>query len=352
MGRAPAVVRTEASRNARSRAVTAVASRPELLVVYGVLVGLACLGFAVSSNFFTSFNLTSIAGAAPPLALAALGETFVMIAGGIDLSIGALMSLTSVVAAMYLNGADGRLPMAIVICIGIGVATGLVNGFIVVFLRVQPIIATLGTLSILEGLTLLRTNTPAGLVSPLLSRVIYNRVGPVPEAVILLAVVFAVAFVLLQKTSYGMHVYSVGGDEEAARLSGVSVRRVKMSTYVISGIAGSCAGLFLLARLEIGDPTSGQPFMLLAIVAAAIGGTNIFGGRGRIVGTLGGVLIVTALGNVLNLMGVSSYPQQLINGLLIIVVVALYSIRVWHPGSRRPEGEEESEEQPQVKSDG
>jgi ribose transport system permease protein len=303
-----------------------VLGRRDVLVVYSVLGLMVALGRALSPNFLTSFNVQNVIGAAAPLALVAVGQTFVILTGGIDLSVGSTMSLTTVVAAIYMNGSDSRLAVGALMCIGIGAGLGLVNGLFVTVLKVEPIIATLGMMSIVQGLTFVRSMTPAGLTPPLLQQLIYGNVSFMPKPAIVIVAAFAAALFVLRKTRYGMRVYALGGGEESTRLSGVSTSRVKLSVYVLSGIFAALAGLLLAGRLGQGDPLAGQVFMLTSIAVVAIGGSSLFGGRGGLAGTLAGVLILTILGNLLNLEGVASYPQQLITGLLIIVVVALYSI--------------------------
>ena len=322
-------MRTELGRGGRSRQRRPagwISARRDVIVVYLVFGLMVALGGILSPDFLTSFNVQNVIGAAAPLALVAIGQTFVILTRGIDLSVGSTMSLTTVVAAIYMNGSDSRLLGGALMCIGIGAGLGLVNGLVITVLRVQPIIATLGMMSIVQGLTFVRSMTPAGLTPPFLQQQIYGKVGSLPKSAIVIAVAFALALFVLRKTRYGMHVYALGGAEESTRLSGVSTFRVKLSVYVLSGIFAALAGLLLAGRLGQGDPLSGQVFMLTSIAVVAIGGSSLFGGRGGLAGTLAGVLILTMLGNILNLEGVSTYPQQLITGLLIIVVVALYSV--------------------------
>lgn len=297
----------------------------EVFAVYGALVLLLILGAVLSPSFLSSFNLQSIIQAAAALALVSIGQTFVVLTGGIDLSVGSMMSLTTVLAAFAMNGSDGRLLSAVVLSIAVGIGIGLANGLAVTALRVSPIIATLGMMSVIQGLTFARSMRPGGIVAPWLTGVAYGQVGPVPTAAFVIAAAFVLAAVVLRRTRYGQHVYAVGGSEEVARLSGIATQRVKLSVYVVSSVCSALAGLMLTSRLGQGDPLSGQAFMLTSVAAVAIGGTSLFGGRGGVSGTLAGVLILTVLANALNLRGISTYPQQLITGLLIIGVVAIYS---------------------------
>jgi ribose transport system permease protein len=303
-----------------------ISSHRDVLVVYGVVLGMVLGGRVLSPQFLTSFNVQSMVAAAAPLALVAVGQTIVVLTGGIDLSVGSIMSLTTVVAAIQMNGSDSRLLPAILMCTAIGAGLGLVNGLAITVLRVEPIIATLGMMSVIQGLTFVRSMTPAGLSPPFLQSLVYENIGPVPKSTLVIAGAVALGLLILRLTRFGKHVYAVGSSEHAARLSGVHTARVKVAAYLLSGVFAALAGVMLQARLGQGDPLSGQVFMLTSIAVVAIGGTSLFGGRGGVAGTLGGVFILTMLANLLNLEGVQTYPQQLITGLLIISVVALYSV--------------------------
>jgi ribose transport system permease protein len=303
-----------------------VLSKRDLIVVYAVVVGMVSVSSVLSPNFLTTFNVQTIVASAAALALVSIGQTFVVLTGGVDLSVGSVMSLVTVTSAIYMNGHDSRLPVGALICIAIGAGLGLVNGLAVTLLSVEPIIATLAMMSVVQGLTFLRSMTPAGLTPPFLQNLIYQEVGPIPKALFVILIAFALGTFALRRTRYGMRVYALGGAEEAARLSGVPTWRVKLSVYVVSGVFAALSGLLLAGRLGQGDPLSGQFFMLTSVAVVAIGGTSLFGGRGGLAGTLAGVFILAMLGNILNLEGVATYPQQLITGLLIIVVVALYSV--------------------------
>jgi ribose transport system permease protein len=306
-------------------------SHRDVVVVYAVLGLMIAFGSLMTPDFLSAFNIQSIVAAAAALALVSIGQTFVVLTGGIDLSVGSTMSLITVVAAIHMHGDDGRLLTAVLLCVAIGAGLGLLNGLAVTALRVEPIIATLGTLSLIQGLTFLRSMEPAGITSPALQSVIYDEIGHFPKPLFLILGAFAVGLFILRRTRFGMHVYALGGSEQAARLSGVRTVRVKLGVYVVSGVFAALAGLLLAGRLGQGDPLSGQVFMLTSVAAVAIGGTSVFGGRGGLAGTLAGVFVLTILANILNLEGIQTYPQQFILGLLIIVVVALYSVGGFRP---------------------
>jgi len=207
----------------------------DVVVVYLVLGAMITVGSVLSPNFLSAFNVQSIIAAAAALAFVSIGQTFVVLTGGIDLSVGSIMSLITVVAAIHMQGSDDRVLGAVALSIGIGAGLGLVNGLAVTVLRVQPIIATLGMLSVIQGLTFLRSMEPAGLTAPLLQGLIYDEVGPIPKPLFLILGAFVMSLFVLRKTRFGMHVYALGGSEQAARLSGVP-------TLAGSGRAIRCRG--------------------------------------------------------------------------------------------------------------
>ncbi len=263
-----------------------------------------------------------------------IGMTLVIISGGIDLSVGSVLAFAAAVSAGLLkNGVD--LPMfdshleftvagAVVAGVLVGAALGAVNGLVITLLGLPPFIATLGMLSIARGLTELWTGgypiTGLGEDFGLLGT---GHVGgiPVPTCiVIVLVIVFAV---VTRRTKFGRHLYAVGGAEQAARLSGVNVNRVKMIAYVCAGALAGVAGLLLTARLDSATPTAGETFELDSIAAVVIGGASLSGGRGSIFGAVLGCLIIGILNNGLVLLGVSPFWQKVIKGMVIIVAVAI-----------------------------
>ena len=315
----------------------------DLLVVYGALALLVTIAAVIEPLFRTQFNIESLFGATLALGLVAIGQTFVVLTGGIDLSVGSTISLVTIIAAVYMNGSNGNLAAAIFIAIGAGAAIGLFNGLAIAGLGIEPIVATLASLSIVQGLALWRSSTPTGSSSPALESVIYKSLDVVPRSGLALVGAFLVGLFILRRTRYGLHIYALGGGEESARLSGVPTFRIKTSAYMVCGIFAALAGLALSGRLGQGDPVAGQFFLLTSVAAVAIGGTSLFGGRGGLVGTLGGVLILTVLNNVLTLQGVGTYPKNVTTGLLIIAVVILFSAglrsrqpRLPRPTSARP----------------
>jgi len=253
----------------------------------------------------------------------AAGMTMVILTEGIDLSVGSVVALAGVVGA-NLVASGVPLPVAALAAVTVGALVGFFNGASIVYLRVAPFIATLATMTAVRGLAYLYTdgvsigNLPDGF-----TRWGNGRIGPIPMPVVVAAVVVIATWGLLSRTVFGRQIYAVGGDEEAARLSGVRAGRVKIGVYTAMGALAALGGLLLAARLGAGDPKAGQMFELTAIAAVVVGGTSLSGGRGTVVGTVLGALIIGVLDNGLVLLDVSAFYQMVVKGLVILAAVAL-----------------------------
>ncbi|AVG17909.1 MULTISPECIES: ABC transporter permease [Chromobacteriaceae] len=287
---------------------------------------LVAVGLSVMSpDFLTVNNLLNVMRQVSINALIAFGMTLVILLGGIDLSVGSILALSSVLTATLLQaGVDPML--ATLLGILAGAAMGLFNGLVISKGKVAPFIATLATMTILRGLALVFSNgSPiTGFDSELFSMLGGGYVaGLVPVPVVWMLILFAGFWFLLKKTVFGRHLYATGGNEEAARLSGVKVDRVKLWVYTASGAMSAMAGVVLTSRLNSAQPTAGTGYELDAIAAVVLGGTSLSGGRGWIFGTLIGALLIGVLNNGLNLLGVSSFYQQVIKGAVILLAVLL-----------------------------
>jgi len=278
-------------------------------------------------QFATAGTVSNILAAVPILGIVALGQTFAIAVGGLDLSVGQLASLTGVLCATIASQ-NSQLIWAIPLCLGLGLATGLVNGSAIVFARANPVIVTFAMLSICEGGTYLLSITSTGTAPSDLAWVENESLfGVIPIAALLLAGLGIVAWFAFSRSPFGVHVQAVGGNESNARKSGIPVARVTLAVYAISGLSGALAGLLLESRLKTGYPGAGVGLELAAIVAVIVGGTPFGGGRGTIPGTLAGVLFLSILTTALNLLAVGTYVQQIINGAVVAVAVSLYSTR-------------------------
>ena len=278
---------------------------------------------SLSPVFLTAPNLINILQQSSINAAIALGMTLVIISGGIDLSVGPTAALSAVIGASLMV-AGVPVPLAIMASLGVGVMCGLFNGVLVAYAGLQPFIVTLGGLSLYRALALIYTGgNPIFGIPPEFRALTNGNVAGVPNSVIVVGIIALILWVVLNKTPLGEYILAVGGNEEAARIAGVPVARTKVATFVISGSLASVAALILVGRLGAAEPTIGNLWELDAIAAAAIGGASLMGGKGSIVGTLIGAIILGALRNGLTLMNVQAFYQLLATGIIIIVAMLI-----------------------------
>jgi ribose/xylose/arabinose/galactoside ABC-type transport system permease subunit len=285
------------------------------------LIGLCLLLWILTPHFLTVPNALNVMEQTSINAIVAVGMTYVIISGGIDLSVGSVLALSGVVLAAALK-ADWPAPLAIAAGLGVGAATGSINGLVIAFGRLPPFIMTLGMMSVARGAALLATDgRPISGFDAGFRSIATGRVLGVPAPIVLTLAIYAIAHFVLSRTRFGRYVYGIGGNEEATRLSGVNVRFHKTMVYVVSGLTSAIAAVLLTARLNTAQPIAGIMYELDAIAAVVIGGTSLSGGDGHLGGTLIGALTMGVLRNGLNLLGVSSFLQQLVIGVVIIVAV-------------------------------
>lgn len=302
----------------------------ELIVKYKSLVGLVLLIAVVSilnPAFLSTKNILNILRQTSVNAIIAAGMTFVILTGGIDLSVGSILAISGAVCASILVSGQNMV-FAVLIAILIGGAIGCINGFVIAKGKLQPFIATLATMTVLRGLTMVFTDgKPITLGSGDLA-VSFGKIGGglifgVPTPVVIMIVVFAVAAYILSNTKMGRYTYALGSNEEATKLSGLNTDKIKIWVYTISGILASIAGIILTSRLYSAQPTAGTGYELDAIAAVVLGGTSLTGGKGKISGTIIGALIIGVLSNALNILDVSSYYQMMVKGIVILIAVLL-----------------------------
>jgi ribose transport system permease protein len=295
-----------------------------MLIVYGLILILGVYASLLSPNFLTERNIFNVLRTAAFLGTVAVGETLVIISGGIDLSAGSVIKLAVLMSAILMDGKPENIAVAIAATLAMGAVVGLINGLLITKARIAPFIVTLGAYSILRGVSYTVTKKPVGRAAPGFLRLYDLKLGPVPLLVIFLGLLIGAGIFVLRRTSFGRHLYAVGGNEQVARLSGIRVDRVKIGVYMLCSTLAALTGLLYLARSGVGDPVVGEGAELQAITAVILGGTSLFGGQGGLVGTLGGVLLMGLTNNVLVLLNVSSWYQELIQGLIIVGAVALY----------------------------
>jgi ribose transport system permease protein len=297
---------------------------PPIFCLVVLIALMAVVGAFMSDRFGTVANLQNLYEQCANISFVALGQTIVILTGGIDLSIGSLIGLASSLTSGLIGGDPDLVLPVIIGVLALGVAIGLVNGLLIHALRVHPLIVTLGSAAILQGASLLYTLTPVGAVPPEFEDFAFGRIGGVPVATTVAVLCFAVVAFVLRYVRLGRQIYIFGGDQIGARLVGIPVRRVILFVYAFSGLCAAATGVLLVSRLGIGDPLAGQGYELRSITPVVIGGTLLAGGRGGVGGTLLGVFLVQMANNLLNFMGVSSYYQWMTEGLLVIAAVSIY----------------------------
>jgi ribose/xylose/arabinose/galactoside ABC-type transport system permease subunit len=302
-------------------------NRREFLQRYGLILSflLLCLALTLlSDRFLTVNNIVNILRQSTINGIIAVGMTLVILTAGIDLSVGSILALSSVITAAMLQSG---MPVAAAVFLGLGIGAvcGLINGVTITKASVPPFVATLGMMTIARGLALVFTGGKPITGLPETFRFIgTGSVGPIPTPIILAALAFIIGTILLTRTSLGQFIYAIGNNPVAARYAGISVSLNITLVYVISGFLAALAGLILIARLGSAQPTAGLAFEFSAIAAVVVGGTSFAGGQGGLGGTLIGVLIIAVLNNGLNLLNVSSFYQPVVSGVVIALALLLH----------------------------
>lgn len=295
-----------------------------LLLALIILAGMTALYIGLFYRDLTrlpgSFEWTSLVNTSMPLVCAAVGQSIVVLTRGIDLSVGGMIDLTNSVAATHMHDGAGSMIGWTLVVLLIGAAGGLVNGVLVAYGRLQPILVTLATLSIYQGLAIKVLPEPGGAVPLDYTRILANPNGP--TGLVFVGVVI-VLWLALRRTRFGIGIFAIGNDEEAARAHGVPVALVKVGAYVLSGVFAAAGGLFLAATTTAGDATSGDVFVLTSIAAVVLGGISFLGGRGSAIGAIAGAFVLTLLINVLFFAHIDPLYQSFFQGLFLIVAVLL-----------------------------
>lgn len=307
---------------------------PQFSIIVAMILLLIIFSF-ISDSFFTFNNIINVLRQASPTIVVSIGMTYVFILGGMDLSVGSTACLSGLIAAGLMTGQNGGQPIpafvALIAALLVGTFIGVLNGVIITTIKLPPFIVTLALMSTVRGVALVYTNgitiskLPEGALE--LGR---GYVGPIPIPVIIMAVILVIAWIVLSSTRFGRYIYAIGGNEECTRLSGINVNRVKRIVYSISGLCAAITGILLTMRLGSGQPTLAEGLEMDAITAVVLGGTAISGGRGYMLGTLLGCIFLTFLGNGFNIIGVSSFWQQILKGVILIVAISLYGTKDKH----------------------
>jgi ribose transport system permease protein len=294
------------------------------LVKYKSLLGLIVLCLVISiitPRFLTVTNLRNVLTQVSVNAVIAAGMTFVILTGGIDLSVGSILAICGAIAAVIVKS-GGNVFLAVIAALVIGALIGLANGLIISKGKIQPFIATLATMTVFRGVTYVYTaGTPVSGLSQGFMVLGNNKILGIPIPVLVMIIIFAASFYILTQIRYGIYVYALGGNEDSSRLSGINTQRIKTMVYVISGIMAAISGIIVTSRIGSASPNAGSGFELDAIAAVVLGGTSLSGGEGSIMGTIIGAVIIGVLNNGLNLMNVSPFYQLIVKGLVILLAV-------------------------------
>jgi ribose transport system permease protein len=295
---------------------------PIVLVVAG-----AFLAYLLVPRFGTRINIGYFLLQSVPLLLTAVGQTLVIITAGIDLSVGACVTLSGVIASLIMDPANGgSVPLALAGCIGAAAAVGLINGLLIVRYNLPPFLATLGMTFFLAGANLYLRPVPGGHIARSFQDAASTRWGVIPATAVVTLILLSLIAIYIDRSRFGLRLRAVGWNEKSARLAGVSPVAVKITAYIGSALLASAAGLFIASRTGSGDPLVGNTYQLSSISAAVLGGVDLFGGRGTVWGAIAGALVLAMIANVLNLLGVVAYWQWIVQGLVLLLAVALYAV--------------------------
>ena len=286
-----------------------------------MLIGLSVF----TSSFLQMKNLVNVLRQATVVGVLSMGMTFVIIGGGIDLSVGSTMALASCIAAAYSTSTTAiPLPLAIALGCLVGIVVGALNGIVVAYLGVVPFIATLGMQYAVRGVALVYTGgRPINALTTAFTNLGKGYAGPIPVPVIIFAIVALISWFFLAKTQFGRYIYAIGGNERASKLSGIKVDRVKIWVYAFSGLCSAIVGIIATSQLVSATPKTGESWEMNAIAASVLGGTSMAGGVGSIGGTIVGAFVIGVINDGMTMCGVTEFWQKIIRGLVIIIAVII-----------------------------
>ena len=300
-----------------------------LFQIYGVLLVVLAVTWGLIIATGGNINVTNTLVRSVALGIVAVGQTYVIIGGSLDLSVAYQVSITAVLASIIMDGSTSRIWLAVLVVIALGVVIGIINGVVITRFHINAFIATLGTSLIMRGLLNATVDNYAGAVPPEFQRLGYGTFLGLPVSILLLFAVIGIGWFILRYTRFGHHLYAVGASEDAARLSGVRSDRVLILAHVLCSVTAVLTGLFIVSRLGAGAPWVGPDgnYDLESIAAVVLGGTALMGGRGGVLGTFAGVLILALLDNAFNQLQINPLLKDVVRGVIIIAAVAAFTIR-------------------------
>lgn len=311
----------------RERSTWLQQARAQHRMIWVLVLILVLIGSLLSPIYRSPANAVNVLRQASTPGLLVIGQTITMLGAGIDLSVAGVVKLTSILTAGIINGDEALVLPVVGLCLVIGALVGLANGLVVTRLKVPPFIATLGTASILRGLSLSYTTTAIGRITRSVRQLYYGDVLGFPNPTLVFIAVSALAAFVLSRTRFGRYVYAAGGSDEVAAHAGIDTQRVRILTYVISGVLAAVGGLIAASRMGVGDPQVGDGLEMDSITAAILGGVSLFGGHGSLVGAIGGVFSLSLANNLMNILQVSVWYQRVLKGLIVVMAVAAYKQR-------------------------
>jgi len=301
--------------------------QPRALIAWSIFGVLMAIGLSMSGTFRSQPVLIETLKGTTFVGMAAAAQFFVVVGGGIDLSIGGVATISGMSGAVIMNGHDSRIPLALLASIGIGVGIGMLNGVLVNYLRIAPFIATFGMYYILQGVGYTWSVQPVGMAAPTFYNLYTDTLLRIPVLLIIVGVFWVICWYVARQTAFGKHLYAIGGDREAARLASVRTTRVSIASYVVCSVIGALAGLLELSQTSVGAPDLGSTLLLTTVTAVVIGGVSLFGGEGSVIGVLGGALVIVFLNQLFDTLQVNALYQQLIQGLIILSILGVYRQR-------------------------
>ena len=298
-----------------------------LLFVYGFLVVLLPVAQIISPGFASLSHMDNVLRQAAFLGIVAIGQTFVILTGGIDLSVASVITFSNIVSAQIMFGQDGNVPQAFAAVIAIGLAVGLLNGAGVLFFRISPMIMTLAMSGVLRGIALIYSKgAPKGEAAPFVQFLSNGKIGGVISALIVIWFVLSViTIIVLRKTIFGRSIYVIGTNELAAHYSGINIRLMIMAVYIAAALMSSFTGMLIVGYTKSSYISAGDPYTMNSIAAVVIGGTSIIGGTGGYAGTIAGSIIMVVIVSLLTIVRIPESGRLIVQGVLIILLVLLYS---------------------------
>ncbi|MGA2479264.1 MAG: ABC transporter permease [Spirochaetia bacterium] len=305
-----------------------------LLAAFLILILLIVILLIEYPGKLSLYFFTAWANQGAGLAFASVGQTMVVLTSGIDMSIGGIFALANCLCSVFLNGNGWQIAGGFLLVLSVGLCCGLLNGLIVAYVRIQPIIATIATSAVFYGIALFIRPIPGGSVSETLSEALTYDIFGVPTSLILLLVIVIVFWTIIKKTKLGTGIYAVGSSERSAFMSGVKVDQVKIAAYALSGLFASLGGMFLSLQTQSGDASIGMTYTMNSVAAAVIGGTTLAGGIGGAYGSVIGTYLLRTLRSIMFFAGIAPMAQPLFEGIILIIAISVGSIRLFNIKNR------------------